>query len=157
MPQNIDKSFIRDLAELLNETDLSEIEVEQEGLRIKVARNVTVTATAPAASPPAPQPQASAPAASAPAPEETEKPLDPAKHPGVITSPMVGTAYHSPEPGAKPFITAGQSVKQGDTLMLIEAMKTFNPITAPKAGVVKEIIVADGQPVEYGEPLLILE
>lgn len=157
MPQKIDKSFIRDLAELLNETDLSEIEVEQEGLRIKVARNITINATtapvsyAPAAAPAAPV------AAAAPAEAAAPAPASDANHPGVVTSPMVGTAYYASEPGAKPFVTAGQTVKQGETLLLIEAMKTFNPITAAKSGKVTKIIVGDGQPVEYGEPLLIIE
>ena len=155
MAQKFDTAFIRNLAELLNETDLSEIEVEQEGLRIKVARQMAVHAVAAAPAPyaaPAPAPVA-APVEAAPA----AAPADPAKHPGAITSPMVGTAYHSSEPGAAPFVEIGKTIKQGDTVMLIEAMKTFNPITAPKSGKVTQILIGDGQPVEYGEPLLIIE
>jgi acetyl-CoA carboxylase biotin carboxyl carrier protein len=155
MPQKFDTAFIRNLAELLNETDLSEIEVEQEGLRIKVARQVNIQAAAPVSY--APAPVAAPIAAPAAAVEAVAAPVDPAKHPGAIKSPMVGTAYHSSEPGAAPFIEIGKAIKEGDTVMLIEAMKTFNPIVAAKAGIVKQIIIGDGQPVEYGEVLLIIE
>ncbi len=148
---DIDKDLIRELAALLSETDLSEIEIEQQGLRIRVARQLAVSApvmAAPAAS--AAEPQAASQAA-APAPAAAEKPSA-----GVVTSPMVGTAYMAPEPGAPPFVEVGASVKEGQTVMIVEAMKTMNPIIAPKAGTVSEILVEDGQAVEYGEPLLVI-
>jgi acetyl-CoA carboxylase biotin carboxyl carrier protein len=139
--------LIRELAQLLKETDLSEIEIENEGLKVRVARSITVSApiySAPAA----------APAAGGAAPA---KAADPAKAPGAVLSPMVGTAYRSPEPGAKVFVDVGQDVRQGQTLLIIEAMKTMNAIPAPKAGRVKEIFIEDGQPVEFGQPLMIVE
>lgn len=143
--RSIDQTLIRELADLLSETELSEIEIEQEGLRIRVARNLTVSAAvAPAA--PAPSNPAAAPASRAPE-----------QHPGAVTSPMVGTAYHSPEPGAPPFVDVGSAVKAGQTLMIVEAMKTMNPIPAPRDGTVSSVLVTDGQPVEYGEVLLIIE
>ena len=146
----IDQDLIRELAALLTETDLSEIEVEQDDLRIRVARNVTVHAPV--------QMQAAPAAAAAPAsPAAPAAAADPAKHPGVVPSPMVGTAYRSPEPGAAPFIEVGASVREGQTLLIVEAMKTMNPITAPRGGTVSAIMFEDGQPVEYGEPLLIIE
>lgn len=141
--------LIRDLANLLKETDLSEIEIENDDLRIRVARSIQVTApvySAPAA----------APAASAAAPAAAVSPEDKAKAPGVILSPMVGTAYRAPEPGAKTFVEVGAEVRQGQTLLIIEAMKTMNAIPAPKSGVVREILVEDGQPIEFGQPLLIV-
>ncbi|WEK49359.1 MAG: acetyl-CoA carboxylase biotin carboxyl carrier protein [Candidatus Kaistia colombiensis] len=147
----IDQDLIRQLALLLTETDLTEIEVEHEDLRIRVARNVTV---APAAY------QVAAPvAAMAAAPVAAAVPAEVslAGHPGVVPSPMVGTAYRSPEPGAKTFIEIGDTVREGQTLLIVEAMKTMNQIPAPRSGVVKAIMVEDGQPVEYGEPLLIIE
>jgi acetyl-CoA carboxylase biotin carboxyl carrier protein len=147
----IDQDLIRQLALLLTETDLTEIEVEHEDLRIRVARNVTA---APAAY------QVAAPvAAVAVAPVAAVAPAEAnlASHPGVVPSPMVGTAYRSPEPGAKSFIEIGDTVREGQTLLIVEAMKTMNQIPAPRAGVVKAIMVDDGQPVEYGEPLLIIE
>jgi acetyl-CoA carboxylase biotin carboxyl carrier protein len=146
----IDPQLIRELAALLDETGLSEIEVESDGHRIRVARHVTVTAAAgpisnsTAAPPPLP---VATPAAAA----------DVTKHPGVVSSPMVGTAYRAPEPGAKPFIDLGSAVAVGETLLIIEAMKTMNQIPAPRAGTVIQILFEDGQPVEYGEPLLIIE
>lgn len=146
----IDQNLIRELAALLTETDLSEIEVEQDDLRIRVARNVTVHA------PVQVQPPAAAHAAPAATPAAAPV-VDPAKHPGTVPSPMVGTAYRSPEPGAAPFIEVGASVQEGQTLLIIEAMKTMNPITAPRSGTVTAIMFIDGQPVEYGEPLLIIE
>ncbi len=148
----IDQDLIRQLALLLTETDLSEIEVEHEDLRIRVARNVTV---APAAYQVAAPVAAAAPAPVAAAAAPAEANL--ASHPGVVPSPMVGTAYRSPEPGAKSFVEIGDSVREGQTLLIVEAMKTMNQIPAPRAGVVKAIMVDDGQPVEYGEPLLIIE
>ena len=132
---------------MLDETSLTEIEIERSGLRVRVARNITVSAAMPASFQPAPVPAAAVPAAGA----------DLAKHPGVVPSPMVGTAYWSPEPGAKPFIEVGSKVSAGQTLLIIEAMKTMNQIPSPRAGTVTQILVEDGQPVEFGEPLVIIE
>ncbi|MEH2527955.1 MULTISPECIES: acetyl-CoA carboxylase biotin carboxyl carrier protein [unclassified Bradyrhizobium] len=143
-----DSALIRELALLLDETSLTEIEIERAGLRVRVARNVTVSAAMPANFHPAAAAAAVAvPAASA----------DLAKHPGVVPSPMVGTAYWAPEPGAKPFIEVGTKVSAGQTLLIIEAMKTMNQIPSPRAGTVTQILVEDGQPVEFGEPLVIIE
>jgi acetyl-CoA carboxylase biotin carboxyl carrier protein len=132
---------------LLDETSLTEIEIERAGLRVRVARNVTVSAAMPAGFQPAPVAGAAGPAAGA----------DLAKHPGAVPSPMVGTAYWAPEPGAKPFIEVGSKVSAGQTLLIIEAMKTMNQIPSPRAGTVTQILVEDGQPVEFGEPLVIIE
>ncbi|WP_322867550.1 acetyl-CoA carboxylase biotin carboxyl carrier protein [Bradyrhizobium ottawaense] len=146
-----DSALIRELALLLDETSLTEIEIERAGLRLHVARNVSVAATMPMqmAAAPAALPVASAvPAAAGP---------DLSKHPGAVSSPMVGTAYWAPEPGAKPFIEVGSKVSVGQTLLIIEAMKTMNQIPSPRAGTVTQILVEDGQPVEYGEPLVIIE
>ncbi len=142
----VDRDLIRELTKLLEETGLTEIEIEQDGQRVRVARN-TVPAATRAAAVPAPQLVAQSVAA----------PLDPAKHPGVVLSPMVGTAYAAPEPGAKPFIEVGARVKAGDTLLVVEAMKTMNQIPAPRAGSVIQILFDDGQPVEFGQPLVIIE
>lgn len=152
----IDTAMIRELAQVLADTDLTEIEIELEALKIRVARQVTVHATvaAPVAHAPAPIAAPAAPAALAPAAAASD---DPRKHPGVVPSPMVGTAYRRPSPDAKPLVEVGQSVKEGERLCLIEAMKTFNDIVAPRAGKVTAIMVEDGQPVEYGEPLLVIE
>ncbi|GAB1581982.1 acetyl-CoA carboxylase biotin carboxyl carrier protein [Phyllobacterium phragmitis] len=148
----IDKEIIRDLAEILNQTDLTDIEIEQGDLRIRVSRQVTVHATVPQA----PMMAAPAPAAAAPAPAaEAAKPADVSKN--AVPSPMVGTAYLAPAPGARAFIEVGQQVKEGQTLMIIEAMKTMNQIPAPRAGTVTAILVEDAQPVEYGEPLVVIE
>src|SRR5690242_5414297 len=144
-----DSALIRELALLLDETSLTEIEIERSGLRVRVARNVTVSAAMPANF----QPMASAAAAASAAPAAA----DLAKHPGVVPSPMVGTAYWAPEPGAKPFIEVGSKVSAGQTLLIIEAMKTMNQIPSPRAGTVTQILVEDGQPVEFGEPLVIIE
>ncbi|MGX5733409.1 acetyl-CoA carboxylase biotin carboxyl carrier protein [Bosea thiooxidans] len=149
----IDPELVRELAELLNQTDLTEIEVEKGDLRVRVARGISANFQVPAAAPllaAAPAPIAAAPAAAAEA-----KPT--AAHPGAVTSPMVGTAYRRPSPEAKPFVEIGSVVKQGERIMLVEAMKTFNDIVAPRAGKVTAILVEDGQPVEYGEPLLVIE
>jgi acetyl-CoA carboxylase biotin carboxyl carrier protein len=146
----VDHDVIRDLAALLDETGLTEIEIEQDGQRLRIARNAA-PAVAPVAAPPAATP---APPAVMPA---DVAPLDPAKHPGVVISPMVGTAYMAPEPGAKPFVEVGSRVKAGDTLLIVEAMKTMNQIPAPRAGTVIQILFEDGQPVEFGEPLVIIE
>ncbi|WP_368415752.1 acetyl-CoA carboxylase biotin carboxyl carrier protein [Falsiroseomonas sp.] len=148
---SFDPAAIRELAEILRETDLTEIELVESDSRIRVARQVTVQAVATVAAPQAAAPVAAAPLPSAIAPE-AEGP-----HPGTVTSPMVGVAYLAPEPGAAPFITLGARVAQGQTLLLIEAMKTFNQIRAPKAGTVTRILVEAGSPVEYGEPLLVIE
>jgi len=143
-----DSALIRELALLLDETNLTEIEIERAGLRVRVARNISIAASLPASV------AAMAPAASiAAAPAAT----DLAKHPGVVPSPMVGTAYWSPEPGAKPFIEVGTKVSAGQTLLIIEAMKTMNQIPSPRAGTVTQILIEDGQPVEFGEPLVIIE
>jgi len=153
-----EQKLIRELAQLLNDTGLSEIEIEKDGLKIRVARTVTITAAAPAAQSYAPA--ASAPLASAPGPggaAATPAGGDPAKHPGAVKSPMVGTAYRSPDPKAAPFVEVGSRVAQGDTLLIIEAMKTMNQIPAPRAGTVTAVMVENGQPVEFGEPLVIIE
>ena len=150
----VDRELIQELSKLLDETGLTEIEIERAGLRLRVARNISIAAAAPVSYQPA---TAAAPAAAAPAAAAAPSAPDFSKHPGVVPSPMVGTAYHASEPGAKPFIDIGSKVKAGDTLMIIEAMKTMNQIPAPRAGTVTQILVEDGQPVEYGEPLVIIE
>jgi acetyl-CoA carboxylase biotin carboxyl carrier protein len=149
--KNEDSALIRELAHLLAETNLTEIEIERAGLRVRVARNVSIAASVPSIPIQAAvgAPVASA-AAAAPA-------ADLAKHPGAVPSPMVGTAYWSPEPGAKPFIEVGSKVSAGQTLLIIEAMKTMNQIPSPRAGTVTQILIEDGQPVEFGEPLVIIE
>jgi acetyl-CoA carboxylase biotin carboxyl carrier protein len=143
-----DSALIRELAMLLDETSLTEIEIERSGLRVRVARNISIAASMPASV----AATASAPVAAAPATVG-----DIAKHPGVVPSPMVGTAYWASEPGAKPFIEVGSKVSVGQTLLIIEAMKTMNQIPSPRAGTVTQILVEDGQPVEFGEPLVIIE
>lgn len=144
----VDHELIHELTRLLDETGLTEIEIEQDGRRVRVARGATGAAT------PAVRVEV-APAQSAA--DTAAKPTDPSKHPGVVISPMVGTAYAASEPGAKPFIDVGSTVKVGDTLLIIEAMKTMNQIPAPRAGTVIQILFEDGQPVEFGEPLVIVE
>ena len=152
----LDTGIVRELAAILRDADLGELEVEHEGLRIRVSKPaapvVQATAIAPAAAPVA------APAAAAAAPAAAPADDGPAAAPdNAITSPMVGTVYLSPEPGAKAFVNVGDKVKKGDTVMLVEAMKTFNPVEADRAGTVKQLYVADAQPVEYGEPLILIE
>lgn len=142
-----ESDVIRELAALLDETRLTEIEIERDGLRVRVARNVTVGAAMPA----------SYQAAPAPAPSPAAGTPDISKHPGMVPSPMVGTAYWASEPGAKPFIDVGSKVTAGQTLLIIEAMKTMNQIPSPRSGTVTQILVEDGQPVEFGEPLVIIE
>lgn len=142
----LDQDLIRQLAALLDETNLTEIELERDDFRVRVARQVTVEA-------PVSIGRAAAPVA-APAPVA---PAEAANHPGAVTSPMVGTAYRSPEPGARTFVEIGDTVAAGDTLLIVEAMKTMNQIAAPRAGRVTAIFVEDGQPVEYGEPLVVIE
>jgi acetyl-CoA carboxylase biotin carboxyl carrier protein len=149
-----EQTMIRDLAELLAETGLSEIEIEREGMRVRVARQLNVAAPMYAAPPPPAAGGAVAAPAAAPAPAAA---VDPSKHPGAVPSPMVGTAYLAPDPSAPPFVEVGARVAQGQTIMIIEAMKTMNQIPAPKAGVVTAILVGNGQPVEFGEPLAIIE
>lgn len=152
----IDPELVRDLAQLIAETDLTEIEVAKGDLRIRVARNVTANVVVPQmAAPVAPAAYAPAPAAAAPAAAPAAVSL--ADHPGAVNSPMVGTAYRRPSPDAKPFIEVGSKVQAGDKLLLVEAMKTFNDIVAPRSGTVTAVLVEDGQPVEYGEPLLVIE
>lgn len=158
-----DVDFIRALAELLQENDLTELEVrrdygEDDALKVRVSR-VTPMAAAPAIQTLAPAPVAAAPIA-APAVEPSAPaslPEDPASHPGAVASPMVGTVYLQPEPGAPCFVSIGDQVAEGDTLLIVEAMKTMNHIPAPRAGTVKRILVEDGAPVEFGSPLMIIE
>ncbi|WP_291861211.1 acetyl-CoA carboxylase biotin carboxyl carrier protein [Bradyrhizobium sp.] len=144
-----DNALIRELALLLDETSLTEIEIERAGLRVRVARNISI-----ATSLPANLQQASSGTAVSITPAAV---ADLAKHPGVVPSPMVGTAYWASEPGAKPFIEVGSKVAVGQTLLIIEAMKTMNQIPSTRAGTVTQILVEDGQPVEFGEPLVIIE
>jgi acetyl-CoA carboxylase biotin carboxyl carrier protein len=142
----IDHEAIRELAKLLDETGLTEIAVEHDGVSIRVARHFAgATPRSWPVEPPV------TPIGS------TAVPIDPALHPGVVASPMVGTAYLAPQPGARPFVDIGSSVKAGEPLMIIEAMKTMNQIPAPRPGTVIQILVEDGQPVEYGQPLMIVE
>jgi acetyl-CoA carboxylase biotin carboxyl carrier protein len=148
-PPLVDHDLIHELTKLLDETGLTEIEIEQDGQRVRVARGTVASAAPAPRAAPAPAPQLVA--------ESIAKPMDPAKHPGVVTSPMVGTAYGAAEPGAKPFVEVGSSVKAGDTLLIIEAMKTMNQIPAPRGGTVTQVLFEDGQPVEFGEPLVIIE
>ena len=149
---NIDSALVRELAELLGETGLTEIEVEDGDRKIKVSRGGTVMAAAPMAAPVAhAAPVAAVPAQAAPQAEAPAAPLD------AIKSPMVGTVYLAPEPGAKDFVSIGDSVKEGDTLVIIEAMKVMNPISAPKSGTVKSILVDNAQPVEFDQPLVVID
>jgi len=143
---NVDTKMVRELAELLSETGLTEIEVEDGDRKIKVSRAAPVAAPAPAAATPVAAP-APAPAAAEPAAPDLSS---------AVRSPMVGTAYLHPEPGADAFIKVGDKVAAGDTLMIIEAMKVMNPITAPAAGVVKQILIENAQPVEYDQPLVVV-
>ena len=146
----VEKEVIRELAELLNETGLSEIEIEQHGLKVRVARNITSAgSTAPAA--------AAVPAASLAAHSSTDPAGELASNPNAVPSPMVGTVYHAPEPGAPNFVEVGATVKKGQTLLIIEAMKTMNHIPSPKTGTVMAVLVENEQPVEFGEPLVIVE
>ncbi len=156
-----DVAFIKALAELLNENDLTELEVmreygESDCLEVRVSRQKTVVqaAAAPAPVAAAPAPAAAAPAAAAPAAAEANS--DPAQDPDAVTSPMVGTAYLQPEPGAPSFVAVGDKVTEGQTLMIIEAMKTMNQIPSPRSGTVKRIFVTDGDPIEFGSPLMVI-
>jgi acetyl-CoA carboxylase biotin carboxyl carrier protein len=150
----IDEDAIRELTALLDELGLSEIEVEQDGQRLRVARHAAGAAL-PAAQTAAPLEGAAAVAIAGPS--VVAGMIDAAAHPGLVPSPMVGTAYRAAEPGARPFVDVGSTVAAGDTLLIVEAMKTLNQIPAPRAGTVTQILFEDGQPVEYGEPLMILE
>jgi acetyl-CoA carboxylase biotin carboxyl carrier protein len=143
----IDPDIVRELARLLDETGLNEIEFERDGERVRVARQTQGGGSS----------RAAAAAADVILPVREPVPLDPAKHPGVVTSPMVGTAYVGPEPGGRPFVEVGSRVQAGDTLLIVEAMKTMNQIPSPRAGTVIQILIEDGQPVEFGEPLMIIE
>ncbi len=160
-PHDSDVAFIQALAELLNQNDLAELSVKREygendSLNVRVAKYAAPTAPAQAA--PATVVTAAAPApAAGPAPAAAAPAGDPSTHPGVVPSPMVGTVYLAPEPGADPFITIGAQVREGQTVLIVEAMKTMNHIPAPRGGTVKRILVEDGTPVEYGAPLLIIE
>ena len=149
----IDKDMIRDLATLLQETGLSEIELEQDEFRVRVSRNVPAAPTVYAE----PQRTRTTPSTSADTPSTAGSLADPARHPGCVPSPMVGTAYLSPEPGAAPYVEVGATVRVGQTILIVEAMKHMNEVGAPRAGTVVEILVEDGQPIEFGEPLMIIE
>jgi acetyl-CoA carboxylase biotin carboxyl carrier protein len=154
-----DVAFISALAELLNKNDLTELSVKREygeddSLEVRVVKQSNVVTVSAA---PAPMQYAAAAAAPAAAPSAPATPEDPAQHPGAVTSPMVGTIYLAAEPGATPFVTIGAQVAEGQTVLIIEAMKTMNHIPAPKSGTVKRILVEDGHPVEYGAPLMIIE
>ena len=152
MPKlNVDKALIAELAELLEKSNLTEISWSEAGVEVRVARNVSVTSMIPSAAVPTAPVPAPAPASVGSGDDEL------ARHPGAIKSPMVGTAYRSPDPDAAPFVQVGDVVNQGQTVLIIEAMKTMNPIPAPKAGKVKQILVSDREPVEYGQVLVIIE
>jgi acetyl-CoA carboxylase biotin carboxyl carrier protein len=144
----IDHDVIRELAKLLDETGLTEIAIEQGGMSVRVARH---------APPAVARGRPADPAVPSPSVAPGTAPIDPAVHPGVVASPMVGTVYRGPAPGARPFVEVGSVVKTGDTLLIIEAMKTMNQIPAPRAGTVIQVLIEDGQPVEYGQPLMIIE
>ena len=151
---NIDTALVRELAELLNETGLTEIEVEDDDRKIRVSRGAVAAAAPVYAAAPAPA-AASAPAAAAPAPAEAAAPAGPDMK-NAVKSPMVGTCYLAPEPGAANFIAVGKPVKEGDTLLIVEAMKVMNPITAPRSGTVSAILIENAQPVEFDQPLVVI-
>jgi acetyl-CoA carboxylase biotin carboxyl carrier protein len=153
MPKKINADAVRQLAKLLDETGLTEIEYATGAFRVRVARQRTVVAEAPHAAPAGSGPPVTTPIA---APALTEKAYD-ATHPGAVKSPMVGTGYLAAEPGAPAFVSVGDRVKEGQTLMLIEAMKTFNEIKSPRAGTVRKVMIENQQPVEYGDILMIIE
>lgn len=146
-PNAAESAWIRELAAILDQTGLTEIEIQKQDMRVRVSRSSAVAyAPAPAA--------VSSPRPTAPQPAETKSAAPPA---GAVNSPMVGTVYLSPSPGADAFVKVGDKVTQGQTLMIVEAMKTMNPIAAPRAGAVKQVLVRDAQPVEYGEALIVIE
>jgi acetyl-CoA carboxylase biotin carboxyl carrier protein len=146
----IDQGVIRDLAKLLDETGLTEIEIQRDGASVRVARNLSAAG-------PRLRPEGSVAATPTIIATPVPAPIEPSNHPGLVASPMVGTAYRGPAPGGRPFVDVGSQVKIGETLIIIEAMKTMNQIPAPRGGTVIQILVEDGQPVEYGEPLMIIE
>lgn len=150
--ESVDRDLIRDLADLLKNTDLTEIEVETDEVKIRVARQVSAAQVTVAA----PAPVAAAPIA-APAAAVAAAPAAATPSANAVPSPMVGTAYLAPEPGAAQFVTVGSTVKEGQTILIIEAMKTMNQIPAPRSGTVTQILIEDGQPVEFGEPMLVIE
>ena len=149
--RQFDDTIVRKLAELLNETDLTEIEYSLDGLNVRVSRNITVQAAVPQAVAAPATPVASAPTDES-GPDEIDK-----NHPGMLTSPMVGTAYTCPDPDSANFVNVGDAVSEGQTVLLIEAMKVFNPILAHKSGKITTIFVEGGSPVEFGEPLILIE
>ncbi len=151
----VDPALVRQLAELLDETHLTEIEVQDGDRRIRVARKAASVQAAPMNYTPVPAPTAAPVAPAIPAASPPD--VDPADHPGTVKSPMVGTVYLSAEPGGKPFAAPGQTVAAGDTLLIVEAMKVMNPILSPRAGTVTRLIVGNGQPVEFDQPLAIVE
>lgn len=153
--RTVDKDLIRDLAALLKEIDLAEIEIEQDDFRIRVSRAATSAPGPHVAVSGEPAPTVSG--AQAATTASPQMPADLALHPGAVPSPMVGTVYLSPEPGARAFIQVGDKVRTGQTILIVEAMKHMNEVAAPHAGTVTEILVEDGQPVEFGEPLMIIE
>ncbi len=146
----IDRELIKELAELLTETNLTEIEIEQKDLRVRVARTPGEVRVAPAAVKERPEAGQVKPGLSQTSPD-TKAPA------GAVPSPMVGTAYRAPDPDARPYVEVGDAVREGQTILIVEAMKTMNQIPAPRAGTVTQILVQDGQPVEYGEPLMVIE
>lgn len=151
-PVQVDADVIRELSDLLTETGLTEIEIEQGGRRVRVSRqNSPHISTAPIAVPAISEPVIIPPAAAATASVPTKRDQE-----GAVASPMVGTVYVAPEPGKPPFVKVGDAVREGDTLLIVEAMKTMNPILAPRAGTVTEVLVRDAQPVEFGQTLLVL-
>lgn len=155
-PMQVDPALVRELARMLEESDLSEIEIEDGDRRIRLRRKLE----APAAAAPvyAPSPPAPAPVQAAPPPRTAASDAQAAMdHPGAVKSPMVGTAYLSPEPGARPFVSVGEQVSEGDTLLIVEAMKVMNTIAATRSGTVREVLVASGEPVEFDQPLVIVE
>ena len=155
LPSDGEQTLIRELANLLNETGLTEIELEKSGLKIRDRRHTQLTAFAPPALTPAALPASAAPPASpAPAASAAAEASPPA---GAVKSPMVGTVYLAPEPGMPPFVDVGTQVSEGQTLLIIEAMKTMNHIPAPRAGTVRQVLVENNQPIEYGEPLVVIE
>lgn len=150
---SLDTDLIRELAQLLDETGLTEIEIELDGRRFRVARNIALSSAPPAY----PGSGAALETHAASDPKRPTPAEDASSHPGAISSPMVGTAYRSPEPGVAPFVEVGSTVTAGQTLVIIEAMKTMNHIPSPKSGKVTAVLVEDGQPVEFGEPLVVIE
>lgn len=156
--KQVDQGLIKSLASILNETDLSEIEIEQDGMRLRIARNCAAqNFIMPSAGAPMPASYAESPVMATPSLTAAAVQDEDAIPDGALTSPMVGTAYRSPEPGAAPFVELGATVTEGQTLLIIEAMKTMNNIPSPRGGKITAILIDDGQPVEYGEPMIVIE